>query len=273
MIKRKRMFNCGDIRNLNDYLNYFSCGKLTIASKPRVTGSDIDINSLDERLKNYYTELLNYNDTFSKELCTHNLKNLKIERMHPLLDELFILNPTLACYYDGTIKLNRIYPRSVLFHEANHGLSSIAQNGINYSSFYQADESEYTIIGDALCEGYTELLAVRLNHELNPSLMRFEKSALFIEKLIGRNKMINLYFTADLLGLINELEEYDTYENIIHYIRLLDEYYYRYSLQKIYNLGAYEKEFDRLDDEITEIENSWKRIKEYNEGLVFKRNL
>ena len=121
--------------------------------------------------------------------------------------------------------------QSLIFsHELLHMSSSIVKKHKHCTGFCH----HYTVlsnpkrfdfsIGTALNEGYTDLLTERIfGIKNNGGLYEFFKeTARIIEGVVGKEKMTNLYFKADLLGLTNVLEKYVPKEKNKRFLLELD---------------------------------------------------
>lgn len=110
-------------------------------------------------------------------------------------------------------------------HELLHMSSTIydANANIEFCGFSQINNN--VVIGNALNEGYTELLNNRYFGPIpkDDSCYEYEKLiASLVEDIIGRDKMTSLYFNADLYNLVQELKKYTTESDIINFICILD---------------------------------------------------
>lgn len=88
----------------------------------------------------------------------------------------------------------------------------------------QISENDFKI-GEGINQGYTSLLTERYfgNGENISNFHQYEKSvAEKLEIIIGQEKMENLYFTANLYGLIGELAKYEREEEILNFIQKVD---------------------------------------------------
>lgn len=103
--------------------------------------------------------------------------------------------------------------QETIFHELLHMSSAYLGKNKNAIGFQQyvhmtANTEHY---GHSLNEGYTELLTKRyFNRRGNDRVEYYDeeqKIALKIEKIVGREKMIELYFKADLYGVVEELDK------------------------------------------------------------------
>ena len=80
--------------------------------------------------------------------------------------------------------------------------------------------------GCGLNEGYTELLNKRYFSKCKKDRGAYPEQqfiALGIEEIVGRERMESLYFDADLEGLVKELSQYASVEEIHELLRVIDE--------------------------------------------------
>jgi len=113
---------------------------------------------------------------------------------------------------------------NVLFHELMHMASSIYKNGVTYTGFSQRTHLGYSSIGMGLTEGYTQLLTERIfgiKPLYEPYLKEMEISQ-NVEKIIGKDKMQELFFNADLKGLVKELGKYSSEQEALAFIKKVD---------------------------------------------------
>ena len=123
-----------------------------------------------------------------------------------------------------------------LSHEALHLSTSTVIDNKYYVGFKQSltlNQKECTI-GKGLNETYTSILDIRYfknntNDDEEPTYMVSRHLVRKLEEIIGQNTMEELYFNADLKGLINELEKYNTLDNIIAFIVILDDINWYYT--------------------------------------------
>lgn len=155
------------------------------------------------------------------------LNNLKSLQINPadLEDKDKIAKYFDACY-DGAnntifFKANSDY----LYHELFHVATCISTNGIRYTGFKQYCHENNYFLGSGLNEGYTELLTRRYfaqklsnNHPYN----YLTHIASLVEVIVGEAKMQSLYLSANLRGLIYELQKYNSREEIIDFLLMLD---------------------------------------------------
>ena len=116
---------------------------------------------------------------------------------------------------------------AIVCHELLHMSSSIIdkEKRISFSGFSQIRDNDE--IGIALDDAYTEILAYRY-FNLNPDYMSYDYEIIIttlIENIIGKDKMTNLYFGANLYDLVKELEKYNSRNNIIKFLDDIDSIY------------------------------------------------
>ena len=112
-----------------------------------------------------------------------------------------------------------------------HAASSYKKNEKVASGFRQgyvinnAMTKKY-FIGTGINEGYTDLMTKRyLVEDYGTNKIGYayeEKIALLTELIVGKDKMINLYFQANLKGLVEELAKYSSVEEAKEFITILD---------------------------------------------------
>ena len=100
--------------------------------------------------------------------------------------------------------------------------SSTFKGNIIYSGFRQHSSNlNCTTIGIGLNEDYTELLTNRYFANEFDCSIGYEyaaKIAEMVEKIVGKDKMENLYLTSNLYGLIKELNKYSNSFEIMKFI-------------------------------------------------------
>lgn len=117
---------------------------------------------------------------------------------------------------------------SSIYHELFHMASSFfnKENKLGYTGFSQTYyKLKITNIGVGINEGYTELLAHRYFGEKHkmPKSYKFEVGIVEeLEKIIGQEEMKKLYLNANLTGLIENLKQYASEEEILNFITGVD---------------------------------------------------
>lgn len=154
----------------------------------------------------------------------NNLNELKVVPKKFGFQNLVFKTNTAATY---DTKMNQIQVdvddyTSTIYHELFHMASSAYKDGVRYSGFRQSSSKPgIANLGIALNEEYTQLLTERYfgNIEEVRGTYEFEVHITDkLEKIVGQEKMESLYLNADLLGLINELKNYASEEEIMKFI-------------------------------------------------------
>lgn len=157
----------------------------------------------------------------------NNLNEIRID-LYDLRTKNKYFHRGIFGYYDvkkNAIKLDEDYVSVIIFHELFHMASSVYLNGNYYSGFRQYSSDDYTSIGKGLNEGYTQLLTERYFGHNDDFGKVYEYETFIVgklEEIVGKFKMQELYLSANLYGLIKELNKYISYEEIINFIRCLD---------------------------------------------------
>ena len=133
----------------------------------------------------------------------------------------------IEAYYkpeNNTIYFGRNgYNIEIVFHELLHMASTICKNGMIYCGFSQKKKYSRKVIGASLTEGYTQLLTRRMYKDTYEYRYYTEvEIAKIIETIIGKEKMENLYFNANLKGLVEELSKYSDEQETLKFIKRLD---------------------------------------------------
>lgn len=164
--------------------------------------------------KNFKKEDLN-NFFYNKEWVEIIIKNFYLKNI--------ILNTSMVGQYD--VKKNKLYfiknrIDESIYHELFH-LASTDSDSNNMSTGFSLDIGS-SYIGDALNEGYTQLLAERYFNETDDSYVYETRVAHNLEMIIGKNKMQSLYMNTDFFGLVEELEKYYSKKEIEKFLVNLD---------------------------------------------------
>lgn len=130
--------------------------------------------------------------------------------------------------------------KTIVKHELFHMASSYCdkENKIYYSGFQQIDLEKKTNFCRGLNEGYTEVLTERYFENTTQKqegtfiYLFCRNVASLFEKIIGQEKMENLYLNANLKDLFFEAEKYNEKEQFLNFNHNMD-YIYKYSFEKI----------------------------------------
>lgn len=117
--------------------------------------------------------------------------------------------------------------RQILSHELMHAASSHKYNGLYSIGFSQLNNKQGRI-GDGINEGYTDLISQRYfcnngKDVVMTTVYTYLKAVSEItELIIGKQKMLDLYFQGNLKGLIEELSKYQPESQVKQFILDLD---------------------------------------------------
>ncbi len=172
-------------------------------------------------IENFNPEVLNnfYN----------NLKTLNVSSKSFVLRNLLFGVEAVGTYdpKHNKIAISTEPDDTTVSHELLHMSSTFYRNGMAYSGFSQRYTKTRLNIGNGINEGYTELLNNRYfdkkmtDSETYRSISTYEYLTIIAEKLeqiVGKEKMERLYFKCSLNGLIQELSQYSSEEEIMKFI-------------------------------------------------------
>lgn len=239
------------IRNLNCIISHYTTSKAIgsyhlhkdfnpknisrVSLPPEFTQeySDIDIEKLasqrfGEAVVEFAKLMMTKFPSKNLNIFYYNLNKLKLKPKKFGLQNL-IFRTNVEGSYDiekNQIQVDRNGYIRAIFHELFHMASSIYKDGIYYSGFDQESSKPGTVdLGLALNEGYTQLLTERYFGYIDEVRGGYEFEVHIadkLEKIVGQEKMESLYLNADLLGLMNELKNYVSEEEIIKFISRAD---------------------------------------------------
>ncbi len=154
-----------------------------------------------------------------------NINQLRVAHKEFKIFNLFSSNPRMG-YYNS--KTNSICVQEkdyylVIPHELFHLASSYCDEvrKIIYSGFRQYCYETGVSFGRGLNEGYTQRLTNRYFSSSNSYQLEAHFAGM-LEKIVGRVRMEEFYFNADIMGLINVLNKYEDEENVIKFISSFD---------------------------------------------------
>lgn len=249
--------------DINKYL--CQCARERIDNKDKIT----EISNLQN---SKYSEILKkFVEIFSKSFTEKQL-NIMLNRLNTLkISKVTYKNAYLYCfslgYYDSNeneivieyYKDRRTSKDSVeetLIHELVHMASTRKTKDGNITGF----EIPY-YIGINLNEGYTEYITEKYFTKGN-DYVKSKSINLFlakgIENIIGQERMQELFFDANLKGLIDEIAQYDSRDNIIRLLFLMD---------RSSRVMRGSRDLYNIVEEIAKI-NAKKLEKEFNLGLL-----
>lgn len=123
-------------------------------------------------------------------------------------------------FLNTNLQKNRALKKQIISHELMHAASGYKYKKILASGFAQSSS-----IGDGINEGYTDLISQRyFCKEIQETVGYCYHKAVseITEFIIGKQKMLDLYFHSDLKGLIGELSKYQSEEKVKLFILDLD---------------------------------------------------
>ena len=153
----------------------------------------------------------------------NNINELKIAPKKFGFQNLVLKTTTMGTYdaKNNKIQVEGDDYTEAIYHELFHMASSTYKDGVRYSGFKQYSSKHGVNLGTGLNEGYTQLLTERYFGYIEEvrGIYKFEVHITDkLEKIVGKEKMESLYLNADLLGLINELKNYASEEEIMKFI-------------------------------------------------------
>lgn len=187
---------------------------------------DISFNKIDyknrEILKVYVERLSKHIPLEDMKLVYKNINSVKVERS---------LKPLLYCasgYYEVVINKISFSSLDAIGHEFLHLASSVYDDRIDmdFSGFSQ-QKRKTSMIGNGINEGYTQLLNERIYGitPKNEAYYNEYKMAKMLELFFDtKEDMQHLYFNCDLPGLVEQLEKYASYKEVVKLITDIDDY-------------------------------------------------
>ena len=194
---------------------------------------DLDGRKREENLEQFRSEINKAVKAFD-EIITTKMPHFNRVFLYKNLETLLIkevefIEKNIEALYDhdsNTIFLLIDIGLRHIFHELFHLASFRKYDNIVSCGFMQFVEGNtQSLIGRGLTEGYTQILTERYfagyNIEKNNyfHLMHFSSH---LELIVGRKKMETLYSNAGLYYLIEDLEQYETREHILEFLKNLD---------------------------------------------------
>ena len=193
---------------------------------------EYDISTL-KSIEEYLTTFLKFKKILETKLPHCNHENF-YQRIKTLTIEEHILDDDLGSSGDyepikNKFKIYRINEMTIselehiFFHELLHLATTYQYKDIVMCGFSQCTVQKSYFEG--LNEGYTEILNLRYFSKKEKKEGRYQINQLLvlgIEDIIGKEKMETLYFDANLDGLIDELCNYATIDEIYTILKNMD---------------------------------------------------
>lgn len=248
--KRQYKFNIDELNKYDGYLINKECflDKGILADK-----KDAMNNKKFEVLYPYVEELVNQVPGEDLKLMYKNLETLKLEKMCKPLMFLYAGETGVTGLYSHDKQRIRYSEEDSLGHELLHLCSTHynKQLGIVESGFAQLKEGkkDSVFIGQALTEGYTELLNVRYFNKDEMSYLGYVKIARLLELFFANSKdMERFYFHHDLPGFVNYMSKFMPYKKVIDVLTTLD----KMILYEDYFPNEFLEDYDKLKIELYE---------------------
>ena len=214
-----------------------------IGATPTLDYCDLTSDKLSKKYINRFYVDLNKDRKKDMTFFFNNLNTLEIKKV-PSTKGIISRAGAQYCMNNNVIEIiDYLRFNDFIDHELLHLSSSIKdEDGNLYSGFIQT-RGEYGI-GYGLDEGYTSLLDDRYflhrskTKEIeNLRIYQIVKIiAKRIEEFIGKEEMEDLYFTADLLSLVNTLSKYTSISSTTKFLHNLDEILLYYEQAPIRNI-------------------------------------
>lgn len=220
-------------------------------------------NQLNEKIKTF---VMLFQKNFTKEQTNNMLSKLatltikeedcnKEAYFKCILGEYSVADNTITInHYKERIESN--IEEETLYHELIHMASTRSIKQKYLTGFEIPD-----YLGISLNEGYTEYITQKYFTKGMGYVYSEDQDLFFakgIENIIGREKMEELFFNADLEGLIKELSKYTERKNVIKLLYLIDK---QHSCIRKY------REKRAIINEIAKL-NKIKLIEDYKKGLI-----
>ena len=242
----------------------FSVSENGVLEKPDVTREKSIVDN-DNLKNNDYTDILfrtidyikdnvydGYLDNFYNNINSLKLENgIEYYRTAGYYNAYY--NTLNLCPINEELYAEKGYIRdslnTVISHELFHMASTYydKKGNICYSGFTQTYKNK--TIGRGITEGYTQYLTDDYckndpNHLKGIPYIVEGNIIERLEDVVRKEKLKELYFKSDLLGLIKELNKYADIKEIMNFIKKVDFVYYirRYeSTEQIYGTNIYDK--------------------------------
>ena len=215
---------------------------LYITEAPKVKCDIVPKNKL---IKHFY-DTLKQNKFDTNYLCK-NASTVKIKMIDEMTGDMQGGYSTFRNVI--LLKKNKNY-MDYITHELFHMSSTIRDNDKIYTGFFQKNKDFG--IGIGLNEGYTQLLDERYFSDLTPTKRANDtmiypvskKIAGWVEELVGKEVMEDMYIHANLDGLTMELCKYADGDKVLEFLSNMDTYYFEAEDKVHGNLFKALKAFD-----------------------------
>mgnify|MGYP003571262627 CR=1 FL=1 len=205
---------------------------------------------INNKLIYFFFELNKHFQPEDLSLLYYNIGDIEINKSTKFKSLLALLNNNVGTYSttENRIRINEKEEENALFHELFHMATSYSKDNYDFCGFSQYKDGEdskenYFSIGNALNEGYTEIMANRYFYiDIEYSGYEyFINMASKLEEIVGKEKMEKCYLHANLKELINELSKYTSIEETMEFIKNMDFLLYHENDQ--YHKGVIAKNY------------------------------
>lgn len=206
--------------------------ELIICTKPilkevtkEVDYEKISSKNYSELIKEFITTI---EQNFDKKDLSIFYRNINTVEISPKIKNLknLILHGNSLGFYNARNNSIQIEIALSIYHELFHMASTIKTDNVVLSGFKQSIiEKQVQTFGLGLNEGYTQDLAKRYFPHAEEACSGYPletEIAENLETVVGHKKMSSFYLNADLYGLINYLNRYNSLDNIIKFIHNID---------------------------------------------------
>ena len=221
---------------------------IKIKKTPKVEDKRFDVSLYHEYTNDFVNTLKDKN----LNIFFNNLPSLRVEGVKQ--DEMNIsyasgeYNP-----WDNKITHNKYKRKEAIMHELLHSASRIKTDDRCFVGFMQTLPNEYCI-GVGLNEGYTALLDDRYfldysehkKEQVNKIYPCSKYICNILDYLIGKDKMEEYYFNADLLSLFKELASYSSNSKAYKFLLNFDHYFMEADTKEIPNMFKVINQYDDI---------------------------
>lgn len=215
--------------------DYKSKNITKVALPPELTSKYSEVDTSKLATTKFGQAITKFTETIIKNFSAEDLTNfynnvntLKVKSKNFFISDLFF-NSNTAGQYDAKkneISVEEDTVEISIYHELFHMASSTYKNGRVYSGFHQPPvKINDSGFGQGINEGYTELLTQRYFQTDSPVTAAYRYHVTIakqLEKVVGQEKMKSLYLNCDLMGLIDELKQYTSTDEVMKFISNTD---------------------------------------------------
>ena len=184
------------------------------------TKKSIVERQLSDTIKEFVTTIEEKSNNLNLFFMYDNLRSLKVNKDIDFITKCFKGWDGVYFTDRNEIRLSR-NSKTIFFHELFHMATTFKRYGVYYCGFAQYGGGN-SMVGTGINEGYTNLLVEHYFGLKHRSYKKEVRIARQIEDIIGREKMEQLYFKADLQELIVELSKYSSLDEALNLVQSVD---------------------------------------------------